>query len=98
MNRGFCILIVLCTVTYFYVLLWQPKLFAAFIPRALGQLWLAGAVLGVSALIFLGAKEAFYFVATYRLSTDYDNYIGLVAFVLAALFMERASQRLTGKR
>jgi len=94
MSPFFCIVIVLCTISYFYVMLWQPKLFAVVIARALGQLWLCGSILGVSALLFLGCKEAFYIVASYRLGTAYDNYIGLSAFVLAALFMEKAQRRL----
>ena len=94
MSPVFCTVIVLCTISYFYVVLWQPGLFAAVIPRALGQLWLCGAILGVSALLFLGFKEAFYIVASYRLGVAYDNYIGLCAFVLGALFMEKAQRRL----
>jgi hypothetical protein len=97
MTRLFVLYLVLCTTAYFYAMLGKPALFAAMSsPRKpIVAAILLGAALGISALIFLGVKEAIYAATAQRLGTDHDDTIGYAAFALAVIMMIGFRRRFT---
>jgi|GraSoiStandDraft_4_1057263.scaffolds.fasta_scaffold737688_1 hypothetical protein len=98
MTPAFPIFVVICTIFYFYVLLWRTVVFVAMLSvspvwqSALGAICRFGAAVGISGMMFLGVKEVVYLVTSHRLGIAYDNYIGLSMFGITILVM-RALER-----
>jgi hypothetical protein len=98
MIPAFPIFVVICTIFYFYALLWRPVVFDAMLSVtpiwqfALVAVYRFGAAVGISGMMFLGVKEVAYLVTSHRLGIAYDDYIGLSMFGIAILVM-RAFER-----
>jgi len=95
MVPAFCIFVVICTVIYFYTLLWRPKIFDEIFSVTeiwkitLVALYRFGAAVGITGMMFLGVKEIAYLMTSHRLGIAYDDYIGLGVLAIAILVMRR---------